>query len=112
MVLSKEEFLQTLQNLVGDSSDDSTLEIIENFTDTYNDLEGRSGNETEEVENLKKQLEENDKNWRKKYKERFFSGSEDETEKKKDNAIEEQKENVKNDAEEITFSDLFERKEG
>lgn len=65
---SRDDYLKAIQSLVGDRSDDDTLEIIGNLTDTYDGLHDNSN------ENWKQKYEDNDKEWRKKYKERFFGG--------------------------------------
>lgn len=93
---SREEYLQAIQSLVGDRSDDNALEIIGNLTDTYNDLSIDSG------ENWKQKYEDNDKEWRRKYKERFFSGGSADSEPDLTDPTPTPKK--------LTFSDLF--KEG
>ena len=40
-VLSHDDFMNTVKGLAGDNADDNTLAMIENFTDTFNDLESR-----------------------------------------------------------------------
>ena len=37
-VLPREEFMQAVQSIVGDNTDDNMLSFVENMTDTYNDL--------------------------------------------------------------------------
>lgn len=106
-VLSKEDFLSKLQGLIGDSADDETLAVIEDFTDTYNDLEAR----TNDTEDWKTKYEENDKEWRDKYKARFFSGDPSTSSKE---VKDEQKKDVTDDTEvdEVTYDDLFKEREG
>ena len=70
MVLAKEDFMEKLKSVVGDRTDDEALTIIEDFTDTYDDLDKRSN---EDPEDWKGKYEQLDEEWRKKYKERFFS---------------------------------------
>lgn len=101
-ILEKEEFFKRLNAMVGETDDDDALKNIEDFTDTYKDMETRIG------EDWKRKYEENDAEWRKKYRERFFSGHETTPETVK----EEQEEDVKEDGETVTFEDLFIEREG
>ena len=66
-ILKKEELLQAVQAKLTDSDDDLTL--LENITDTINEL---SSNDNE---NWKSKYEENDKQWRERYKARFSEPS-------------------------------------
>lgn len=104
-VLSHDDFMSAVKGLAGDNADDNTLTMIENFTDTFNDLETRANDTTD----WKSKYEQNDNEWREKYKARFFDGSGDtdpataNKEKKKDNT---------DDGKEISFDDLFKEREG
>lgn len=91
-VLSKEELLSKLNSVLTES-DDTSLTILEDFTDTFNDLETRSS------EDWKAKFETNDAEWRSKYRERFLSTPE--------TAKDEQKEDVISDGEKKDFEDLF-----
>lgn len=66
-VLSKEDFLNLIKERTKDSTDDETLKFIEDATDTINSLSETDG------EDWKTKYEDNDKMWRQKYKDRFFS---------------------------------------
>lgn len=90
-VRTTEEILEGIRTRVGESTEDTDLEFLEDVTDTLSDLK----NKTEGQEDWKKKYEENDKQWREKYRDRFF-------EKK------EEREEVKEDPEAPkTFEDLF-----
>ena len=71
-VLSKEDFMSRIQAIAGEDTSDETLSLIEDMTDTYNDLESKTGS-PEDGEDWKSKYEELDATWRKKYSERFFS---------------------------------------
>lgn len=104
-VLSHDDFMSAVKGLAGDNADDSTLTMIENFTDTFNDLETRASDTTD----WKAKYEQNDNEWREKYKARFFEGKEGTdpiTEKR------EQKEDIIDDSKDISFDDLFKEREG
>ena len=104
-VLSHDDFMNAVKGLAGDSADDNTLSMIENFTDTFNDLEARASDTTD----WKTKYEQNDNEWREKYKARFFEGKEgtDPTE-----VLREQKEDITDDGKDISFDDLFKEREG
>ena len=94
-VLSREEILNRVQSIVGENTDDDSLSFVEDITDTLTDMENRANGGGED---WKKKFEDNDAEWRRKYKERFFSGSSKEEEEE-----EEEKEGVKI----RTFEQLF-----
>lgn len=100
-VKTRSEILESIRSRVGDSTDDETLEFLEDVTDTLTDLENRAT----DPEDWKSKYDELDKSWREKYRERFFSS--EPKENKKDNEEFEEKE----DKEKKTYEDLFDVKE-
>ena len=102
MKLSKEDFMSKINALVGTENTDENLAIIEDLTDTYNDLESRTVGQ----EDWKKKYEENDNMWREKYRNRFMTSSAD----VKEDQIEDVKDDSKSSS--ITFNDLFKEREG
>ena len=68
-IRTSEDILNSIRAKIGDENDDATLEILEDITDTFNDFEDRLNNN----EDWKTKYMENDKKWREKYAERFFS---------------------------------------
>ena len=96
-VLNKEEFMKRLQERIGEDTSDEAMTFIEDMTDTFNDMETRSNGQSDEE--WKTKYEELDKSWREKYKARFFNS-------------ETTPADVKDDAEEKTYADLFEEREG
>lgn len=97
-ILSREEYLKKLSELVT-GTDDASLKVIEDFTETYD-----SRNENQE--DWKKKYEELDTDWRNRYRQRFFSSTDPET------VIEEQREDVQEDGKIKTYEELFEEREG
>jgi hypothetical protein len=69
-VKTREEILKTIRTRVGDQTDDETISFLEDVTDTLTDLETRANGDGE---NWEQRYKDNDAEWRKKYKERFFS---------------------------------------
>lgn len=68
-VKTTEEILGALRTRVGDQADDETISFLEDISDTLSDLESRANDDT----NWRTKYEENDREWRKRYTERFFS---------------------------------------
>ena len=104
-VLNKEEFLSRLQERIGEDTSDEAMTFIEDMTDTFNDMETRSKGQSDEE--WKTKYEELDKSWREKYKARFFNSETTPADVK-----DEQEDDVKDDAKEKTYADLFEEREG
>lgn len=70
-VLSREDFMGAINEKYADDTSDETLAFIENVSDTLDDYEARAKGDSED---WKAKFEENDKMWREKYRNRFFSG--------------------------------------
>lgn len=107
-VLEKENFFKRIQEYVGDDVSDESIAFIEDITDTYNALKEASKNENE-WETKYKEL---DEKWKKRYRDRFFSGNAGTPETTPDTALEQQKEDVESDGEKKDFDELFEEREG
>lgn len=104
-VLSKDDLMSKLKVVVGENDSDDAISLLEDFTDTFNDLETRTTNK--DSEDWKQKYEENNKAWREKYKSRFYDTVTN-PEKVKD----EQTDDVQDDGTETTFDDLFVEREG
>lgn len=96
-VLTREQFMEKLNTLTDGKTDDDTLTMIQDFSDTFKSLE-----EKEDVEAVRgdyeAKLKSLDDTWRNKYRDAFFNG----TEEKKD---EEEKEEEKEEPH--TYEELF-----
>lgn len=91
-----EELRTALQKLIGERTDDEVIGFIEDFDDSIEELSNKDS------EDWKTKYEQNDAEWRKKYRDRFFNGKVDEDiEKSKSNEHEEP------DEEKTTIDDLF-----
>ena len=99
-VLSKEDFLNLIKERTKDSTDDDTLKFIEDATDTINSLSDTDG------EDWKTKYEDNDKMWRQKYKDRFFSAGNGHKTKEEEEEVEEEEEKNKEIVAE-NFEELF-----
>lgn len=93
--LSKDELLEKVRKYVGDRTDDETLAIIEDISDSF---------DSSDADEWKQKYEENDNMWRDKYISRFFEKNDDEIEDPTDEKDDEEKEYK-------TFEDLFEEEE-
>ena len=77
-VRTTEEILESIKTRVGDSTEDADLKFLEDVTDTLSDLRSK----TEGLEDWKTKYEENDKQWREKYRDRFFEKKEEQEDEK------------------------------
>lgn len=68
-VKTREEILEAVRARIGEQTDDETISFLEDVSDTLTDLETKANG----GEDWKNKYEENDKEWRRKYTERFFS---------------------------------------
>ena len=71
-VRTREELLNSVRARIGDDTSDEALAFIEDIQDTMSDYETRANGDGTD---WKKKYEDNDKEWRTKYRERFFSGT-------------------------------------
>lgn len=72
MIKSKDELISMISARIGEDNSDEALSLLEDVTDTLTDYEAKTADST----NWQQKYEENDKEWRNKYKERFMNGSE------------------------------------
>lgn len=73
MIRTREELLTQIRDMIGDSTDDNALSILEDVTDTYADLETRAADNTD----WQARYNQLDQEWRQRYRDRFTSGSDD-----------------------------------
>lgn len=92
--LTKDELIEKVKKYVGDRTDDETIEIIEDISDSI---------DSSDADEWKQKFEENDKMWRDKYISRFLEKKEDELDTPTEH---EEEEKVY-----ISFEDLFEEEE-
>ena len=68
-IKTREEILKSLRDRFGEEPTDEDIAMLEDITDTFTDFEEKTSDAT----NWKNKYEENDKAWKKKYSDRFFS---------------------------------------
>lgn len=89
-VLSFDELITKIKAKIGDDTSDESIELLEDVSDTF-----KANNDGE---NWKTKYEENDKEWRKKYIERFSGSGDDNHDDDDEDDDEEEK---------TTFEELF-----
>ena len=99
-VKTMEEILESLRGRFGDDPTDDDIAMLEDITDTFTDFEEKTSDATK----WKNKYEENDKAWKKKYSDRFFS-KDDGNNDNSDDSDEPEDKPMK------TFDDLFTVKE-
>lgn len=73
-IKSKEELLSSIRTVLGDNTDDNSLAIIEDISDTYDDMDTRAKGDGKD---WKAEAEKIDRDWRQKYHDRFFNPQKD-----------------------------------
>lgn len=109
-VLTKEQFMENFKKIIGDSTSDDVVQMLEDVTDTYKDFESRSNNQS--GEDWKAKFEENDKMWREKYTKAFFSGEPTPEPPASMNPPAPEVDPEEEKADSITIDDLFTESEG
>ncbi len=94
-VKTKDEILASVRSIVGEDTSDATLELFDDISDTLD-----SYINTENI-NYKEKYEQNDREWRQKYRDRFMNGKPEE---------DEDEETEENSGKKYTYESLF--KEG
>lgn len=92
--LTRDELIEKVRKYVGDRTDDETIEIIEDISDSI---------DSSDDDEWKQKFEENDKMWRDRYISRFYEKKEDELDTPTEHEDEEKEYN--------SFEDLFEEEE-
>lgn len=97
-VVSKEVLLERIRSMTGgeNAESDESISLLEDISDTFEDLSAQ----VSQAGDYKKKYEENDAEWRKRYRDRFFSSSGDEGSPSKDDPTEESETKV-------TYESLF-----
>lgn len=95
MVRTKEEILNLVKDILKDDTSDSALSLVEDLSDTLDNA--KPSDETD----WKTKYEDNDAQWRQRYRDRFFSKPAQEDSDEADDPAPEETNEPK------TFSDLF-----
>lgn len=102
-ILTREQILEQIKGWLGDDTSDEALKFVEDITESLDNYETLSATGSE----WKTKFEQNDAEWRQKYRDRFFNSS-----VKDDLAqLEKQKTAGDPDNERLTFDKLFKTEE-
>lgn len=71
-VRTREEIMAQLQTIIGDDTSDDTLNFVQDVSDTLG-----NDNSATRITELETQLRTQDEEWRKKYRDAFFTGKPD-----------------------------------
>lgn len=99
MVKTKDEIMEEIRAYIGDRSDDQTIALVENISDTIDDY-ATHGDYDEKLKAVEAE-------WRRKYIDRFMNGGENTHEVEDEKTEDEEKDR----SEEITIDDLYTEKE-
>lgn len=107
MIKTVDELMSSAKELLGESTNDNALSFLEDIADTFKDLDTK----TKDTTDWKTKYDELDASWRKKYKDRFFSGGSDADTNLEDDIKKATEPEEKPKEETIGFDDLFTEKE-
>lgn len=96
--LNREDFMSAVNNLLGDRTDEETLNLVGDITDTFNGMESRATQNEDMVP--RSELDRANKEWADKYKQRFFGPPIVEKDKDKDQEKEDK-------PKKLTYDNLF-----
>lgn len=112
--LSQKEFMEKVKTVLGDRDDDEALSFLEDCKDT---ISSEDDSWKEKYDTVVKEKEELDKQWRTKYKERFYSSDDSHTDKddnidtkkkpSQTSTTEPEDDDKLEQAEKVRFDDLF-----
>lgn len=92
-ILNRDDYFSRVNEIVGSNTDEKSIKFVEDMTDTFNDLENKANSDGADWERKYHEL---DESWKKKYKQRFFTG--------KSSLVDD---TTKEDTTKTEFSDLF-----
>ena len=105
-IVSNEDLIQRLTTLIGESTTDENISLIEDVTDTLQDYIERAKDTTD----WKEKYTENDREWRKRYTERFSNNCAQVDENSPNGIKDDENSQHKDDSqnsEKLTFDSLF-----
>lgn len=112
--LSAEDFMKKAQQILGERDDDEALSFLEDCKDTISDGKNDGGDEWKtKYEQAVKDKEQLEKDWRKRYRDTFFSpashtGTNNDTNPaNKANETDDDEPDLEEEAKKVRFNDLF-----
>lgn len=112
MKLTREDYLKSIASIIGDRTDDEALKFVEDMTDTFDE---NVNTDAEEIINtlnatiaeLTAKNKTIDEDWRKKYRDRFYGGSDNDDTNPSNQTVIEKDTIIEPSEEGITIEDLF-----
>ena len=69
-IRTKDELMEILRARIGDDQSDGAISLVEDISDTYDDMQSKANGDGTD---WKSKYEENDAQWRQRYRDRFFN---------------------------------------
>lgn len=73
-IRTKDEIMASIRERIGDDQSDEAISLVEDISDTIDNMQSKANGDGID---WKTRYEENDANWRQKYRDRFFGKSSD-----------------------------------
>ena len=70
-IRTRDELMNSIKDYLGEDTSDEALTLVQDISDTLGDSNAQT------VADLRQQLKDQDANWRKRYRDTFFSGTPD-----------------------------------
>lgn len=83
-VRTREEILNSIRDRIGNDTSDEAISLVEDVIDTLTDMENRANGDGV---NWRERYEQNDREWRTKYRDRFFGKTDDNDDDKPDDDV-------------------------
>ena len=103
-VIGRDEIMNRIKARIGEDTSDDAIKLVEDLSDTLNDYESRLG------EDWKSKYEVNDREWRQKYRDRFFMSA-DNGETTPDAVVTDNQNDLESEGNVKSFDELFTEKE-
>ena len=95
-IRTKDELMEIVRARIGNDQSDDAISLVEDISDTYDDMQSKANGDGTD---WKSRYEENDAQWRQRYRDRFFNSE------KSNDTID--KQNVDREDKPLTYEDLF-----
>lgn len=113
-IVSKDEIMKQVKELLKDNTSDEAIALIENVNDTLDSLgdSGKIDELNQKITDLEQAVKDTEDKWRTKYTERFYSGTDDKTKIDDPSVVNPTPSSEEDNNAPETFEDLFSDKKG
>lgn len=116
MKLTREEYMASIASIIGERTDDEALKFVEDMTDTFDgnvntDAEATINTLNATIAKLTDKNKSIEADWRKKYRDRFYGGSDNDGTNPSNQTVIEEDTMIEPSEENITIEDLFEEED-